>query len=377
MNKQLGYYLCDGFEFFSKIQACIHAQQHKKPVDWIFNDLEFSMFNWQVEPIESLDYLYDQRTKQLREKYDYIILSYSGGSDSNNILESFIRQNLHIDEIVVNHVSQGTAGVTVLDVNRKDPYNFSAEYQLHTVPRLQYIQNKLPKTKITTIDVSNSILDSVRSFKDESWVLDRRDNISLGTAFRYNYFYFDEVKKRIDKGKQVAIIIGTDKPITRLDDQNNFYITFTDATVNVIAVSDHNQYPNVTVELFYWSKDSLPILSKQAHTIKHWLTVNPSRQLLWRSTDYGVFRKYQEKWIRDIIYTNWDKNWFQADKAIGWWHNEFDNWLTHPELKAELDNWQRGKDFLINAAQDFLVKDKLGRYDRFSIFQKKYFIGKL
>jgi hypothetical protein len=377
MNKNLGYYTCNGLEFFSKIQACIYGQTVKKPVNWIFNDLEFSSYNWIIEPEKSLDQLYDIRAKQLREKYDYIILSYSGGADSNNILESFIRQNLHIDEILVNHVTEGTRSSTILDTSVKNPYNFSAEYQLNTVHRLKYISDKLPNTKITSIDVSNSILDSIRSFKDESWILNRRDNISLGTAFRYNYFYFDELKNKLDKGKNVAIIIGTDKPITRLDDNNNFYIAFTDATVNVIAVSDHNNYPNVTVELFYWSKDSLDILCKQSHLIKRWLVLNPSRQTLWKSTNYGSFRKYHEKWIRDIIYTTWDKSWFQADKALNWWHNEFDNWLIHPELGTELENWKRGKDFLINSAADFLIKDQLGRFDRLKIFDKKYLIGPL
>jgi hypothetical protein len=377
MNKNLGYYICNNVEFFSKIQACIYAQTVSKPVEWIFNDLDFSSYNWTLEPQQSLDELYDSRSRQLREKYDYIVLSYSGGADSNNILESFIRQHLHIDEIVVNHVTDATKSTVILDPKIKDSYNFAAEYQLHTLPRLQYIKNNLPKTKITSIDVSNSILDSVRSFKDESWVLNRRDNISLGTAFRYNYFYFDQIKRQFDQNKNIAIVVGTDKPITRLDDFNNLNLSFTDSTVNVIAISDHNEYPNVTVELFYWSKDSLDMLCKQGHVIKQWLRDNPHRQILWKNTNYGTFRKYQEKWIRDVIYTTWDKSWYQADKALNWWHNEFDWWLKNPELSEELKNWQRGKEFLINSAKDYLVKDNLDRFDRLKIFSKSYLIGKI
>ena len=77
-------------------------------MDWIFHDDAFSKYPWHIEPEASLDQLYDARARQLREKYDYVVLSYSGGSDTHNILESFIRQGLHIDEIVTNHMTTAT-----------------------------------------------------------------------------------------------------------------------------------------------------------------------------------------------------------------------------------------------------------------------------
>jgi hypothetical protein len=90
INKKLGYYNCDGLEFESKIQAFFHSLKTNKPVEWIFNDFEFNLHDWLNEPLESLDQLYDKRARELREKYDYLILSYSGGSDSHQILMSFI-----------------------------------------------------------------------------------------------------------------------------------------------------------------------------------------------------------------------------------------------------------------------------------------------
>ena len=75
INKKLGYYICDNLEFDSKIRACVHAVEHAKPVTWVFNNDEFNKYDWKVEPELSLDQLYDQRARQLREQYDYIILS--------------------------------------------------------------------------------------------------------------------------------------------------------------------------------------------------------------------------------------------------------------------------------------------------------------
>ena len=130
INKKLGYYLVNGLEFDSKLQACIYATQLNKDVKWIFNDWMFSKYPWHVEPSETLDQLYDQRARQLREKYDYIIISYSGGADSHNIVSSFIRQGLHIDELVVNTMESITDKFTVVDPTVKNPENAAAEHQL-------------------------------------------------------------------------------------------------------------------------------------------------------------------------------------------------------------------------------------------------------
>ena len=101
-HKELGYYTCDNKIFTSKIHACIHATSVKKPLEWHFNDDTFDNFPWNVEPVESLDELYFRRARELREQYDYICLAFSGGGDSNNILEAFLRQGLFIDEVVTN-----------------------------------------------------------------------------------------------------------------------------------------------------------------------------------------------------------------------------------------------------------------------------------
>ena len=99
-HKELGYYTCDSKVFSSKIHACIHSTQTKKPLTWHFNDEVFDNYPWHIEPEETIDELYFRRARQLREKYDYICLAFSGGGDSNNILEAFLRQGLFIDEVV-------------------------------------------------------------------------------------------------------------------------------------------------------------------------------------------------------------------------------------------------------------------------------------
>ena len=121
MNKKLGYYSVGLQEFDSKIKACQLASkvlekiQSPNIVKWHFNDEIFSTYNWSIEPRESLADLYKKRAKHLREQYDYIIISYSGGADSHNVVMSFLNQGLFIDELVVTHMDKAMKDYAIVD----------------------------------------------------------------------------------------------------------------------------------------------------------------------------------------------------------------------------------------------------------------------
>ena len=164
MDKRLGYYTCNGQEFESKIHALTLSNQTGKPVDWQFNNEVFDNYTWTQEPELSLDQLYDCRSREIRESYDYVILSYSGGSDSHNILESFLRQGLYIDEIVLNSALKATEKFIVLDTAQTASWNINAEYQLNAVDKLKEIQTRSPGTKITVNDTTDAIVDAFICF---------------------------------------------------------------------------------------------------------------------------------------------------------------------------------------------------------------------
>jgi hypothetical protein len=378
IDKDLSYYTCNGIEFSSKVNACIYSQTVNKPVEWMFHNDVYSAYPWQIEPEQTLDELYDARARQLREQYDYLILSYSGGSDTNNILESFIRQDLHIDEIVTNHITKATEKFTIIDPSNKLASNFAAEHQLQAIPRLQYIYDKLPKTKITVLDVSDVVLNSMSQFDDVEWVHERNDYLSIGQLFRYNYFHFAELKKQFDKDKKVAIIVGVDKPRTVISPNDEFVLYFTDATANIASVNDFNtEYSNIKTELFYWSKDTAPLICKQAHVVKHWLEANPVRQRMWRNVTKEMVRLYHERFLRNILYTTWDDTWFQADKGTSYWNSEFDAWFHNdPTLSRELTQWKRGLEYVAQSAGDY-IEYKNGVADGLKGFKHSYFVGRM
>jgi hypothetical protein len=380
MNKKLGYYTCNNKEFSSKIDACIYSNTVKMPIAWHFNDTVFQSYDWQIEPELTLDELYNQRAKQIREQYDYIIISYSGGADSNNILESFLRQGLFIDEILVNTMEERD-NLTVANHNEKSAWNAGAEHKLQTIPRLQYIKDKSPNTKINVIDMSKYVFDSLETAGDASWILNKREMLNIGAVTRYNYVHFKEVRNQFDKNKKIALIVGVDKP-RGIIINGEFKIMFNDRAANVVTAQEHlSEYPNATVENFYWSPESVPMLIKQGHVLKKWLEAFPQYIPLWTLTDNDTysknFRLVHERMLRNIIYTTWDQNWYQADKSVLDWFNEFDDWfITKYNNTKAFSIWKSGIEHVLNNASDYMVYKNDKPYG-LKVFLHSYSLGKM
>jgi hypothetical protein len=377
INKSIGYYTCNGKEFRSKIDALLQSKISGMPVTWNFNDEIYSNYPWHIEPDQSMDYYYDKRARELREKYDYIILSYSGGSDSHNMLESFIRQKLHIDEIITNHISLGSKQLIVENTSIKQSWNFGAEHELQAMPRLKEIHNRIPLTKITVLDVSELILNSI--IKDAEWVLGKNDHLSPGHIFRYNYFYFKELKKNFDRNLKIGMILGVDKPKLYIKN-DDFYINFSDKVANVITVNEHNtDYTNLSVDMFYWSPETAPMICKQAHVVKKWLEQNPDKQQYWAGINFKVARLYQERFLKPLLYSTWNNNWFQVDKSTDWWYCQFDTWFrTNPEFATHYQSWERGVNLITKTLNDHIIfNSETNLPDSFKVFSKEYYIGKI
>jgi hypothetical protein len=378
LDKKLGYYICNGQHFDSKIKAFMYSLEVKQPVAWNFNNRAFNENNWAVEPVETLDQLYDARARELREKYDYIMLSYSGGADSHNILMAFIRQNLHIDEIVVNTMTKATEKFTVLDVNNKENKNAAAEYALQTLPRLKEVENQIPKTKITILDLTDHLFSMLEDVGDASWIMDKREQVNIAGATRFNYTHFDNIRKQFDKDKKIALVLGLEKPRTYIDN-GNLYIVFHDRAANMVTVAEHiRDYTNSAVEYFYWSPNALKILTKQAHIIKHWLEAFPQNQTLWSKENFTPesYRFVHERILRGLLYTTWDNNWYQADKAVKDWYSEFDAWFYngYSDTKA-FRIWQEGLQYLENNLGPYVKKAKDGTADALISLSQTYLVG--
>jgi hypothetical protein len=380
INKKLGYYKVGDVEFESKIQAYIYASNINQHVQWNFNDEVFSSYDWTIEPDQSLDYLYDKRARELREKYDYLMLSYSGGADSHNALMSFVRQGLHIDEIIVNTLEKGWSKFTTIDPNNTTSSNNGAEHYLQTIPRLKELENLIPNTKITICDLTDHVHDSFNNVGDASWVLDKREALNPIGITRFNYIYFSEVRKRFDKQKSLGIVLGVEKPKSAIVN-DKFWMRFVDRSANMITIINHLvDYDNTEVEYFYWSPDCVPMLIKQGHVMRRWLIANPDIQHYWNSKTltYKIARLYHERLLREVIYySTWNNDWYQADKATKDWYSEFDNWfILGAEGTSAKHIWNEGIAYITDKLSPYLrLNDDTNTPDGLESHVKKYLIG--
>jgi hypothetical protein len=378
INYKLGFYRCDGQTFDSKIQAYLYGAQVKKQVSWDFNNSIFAAHDWSVEPVETLDQLYDTRARQLREEYDYIMLSYSGGSDSHNILMSFIRQGLHIDEIVVNTMTKANSKFTTVDTSVLAPEHAAAEHELNTIPRLKSVEHLIPRTKINILDLSDNLFNSLEKAGDASWVLDKREGLNPLGSTRFNYIHFTEVRKQFDKDKKIALVLGIEKPRTHILD-GKFFVRFSDRSANIVTVAEHiKEYTNSTVEFFYWSPECLKMLTKQAHVIKKWLEAFPEKQSMW-TLDAVIkhYRTYHERVLRSMLYTTWDDNWFQSNKATKDWYSEFDTWFIEGYKGTDANAiWWEGINYVKNSLPKFMLNYNADRQeDGLLVLGHSYYVG--
>lgn len=385
LNEAMGYYSCDNQIFASKIKACIYGTEHKKPIQWHFSDDVFQKYPWHIEPEESLDELYDRRAREIREKYDYILLAFSGGADSNNILEAFLRQGLFIDEIVTN-VMNNQNDFTILDPKCMDSWNETAEFKFQTLPRLKYVEKVSPKTKISILDLSNYVFDFFKEAGDESWLDYTRERLNVSGLMRHNFLHFKEIRKRFDKNKKITMILGIEKPRTYIKD-GVFKLLLLDKAINIATVQEFiDDYDNSEVEYFYNHPDCVRMLAKQAHTIKKWVEEKPEERLkLWSPSDLNdLMKKHRlihERVLRNLIYTTWKEEWWQANKSTLDWFSQIDDWFTKGHRNSkEYGIWEAGLKYIKENAKDF-VNGYYGSIDSDNVglglipFTKIYNIG--
>lgn len=387
-NPELGYYSCNNLLFGSKIQACIYGTKHQIPVTWHFNDAVFNSYPWHIEPLDGLDELYDKRAREIREKYDYVMLAFSGGADSNNVLESFLRQGLFIDEIVTN-VMDDYNSVTVHDPTVIDNWNEAAEFKFQTLPRLDYVRNVSPGTKITIIDLSSHVLNFFAEQKDESWLSFTRERLNVSGLMRHNFIHFNSVRKQFDKGKKIAMVLGIEKPRTRINRHSDLIMVFGDQAVNIATVQEFmTDYSNAYIENFYWHPSCADLIAKQVHTIKRFLEKTPSMIPIWTpsiSGDYQrMFRSVHERVLRPILYpSTWHPSYWQANKSTLDWYSEIDNWFLKGFSETrEFGIWNAGLQYVKENAKDYMKAPTNNKtYDEKNLglrpFIKEYNVGKI
>ena len=323
-----GFYQVGEQKYFSKFQAVMASKQTGHFPEWNFNDEVFGQQDWTVEPTENLWEIYRQRAQQLRDNYDYIILLYSGGSDSQNILQSFLFNNITLDEVFCygpfSSIDTSTQKVT------KIPENMYREIDLVALPYLREM-SKNYKFHVNLYDWTD---DFVNGFKDADWIWTDAAARFDPRVIVKNKIFENSPKgmAQLEAGKKVCFVVGIDKP--RLMLKNDvLYFAFLDFYTS-LGVGQKNWFAE---ELFYWTPDMPKLPIKQAHVMMQYFKNYPNEQYLVDRGDLGSWKWRAEysSLAESLIYPHWDASTFQTIKPTNQTVIEVENWFINGNYESK------------------------------------------
>lgn len=221
-----------------------HNCPHKFPKFNLYDE-NFSKFDWTRSPAESFQLLCDRRAFQLREKYEKLILCFSGGTDSTTIYNTFMRNNIYIDEIYVNVSRPGIS---------KDTEHWQNQLVLEWLHK-----NHSKDTRI--------IAEYTQTFEEANRAASRFDSQyhitspELNSHFRFHNHLFDASlnKKNFNQNKNYCLIAGYEKP-RLVFKHGRYYFNFVDSTFCLAMMRPD-------IEFFFVTPDLPELHCKQCHML--------------------------------------------------------------------------------------------------------------
>lgn len=357
---KLGYYLVGDLKFYSKLDAAHVSVKTNQPLTWHFNDEIFSSYDWTVNPNESLPELYRQRAQQLRDKYDYLVLWYSGGADSDNILNTFVDNNIRLDE---------AAGLVNMEATG-DTYGYlNAEIYHLTAPKIEHIRNTSQSwLRHTIVDICKITVDYFTNQSNKfDWIYKSNQYVNP------NYTARTQVVKTqkhwmdmINAGKRIGFIHGVDKPKI-VGFNGRFYLVFRDILdAAAITHSQIDDFPGLFDEMFYWTADLPTMVIKQAHVIKNFLKQLPAESPFLSTVKNdrhpaiainGRMHWITTDGIHTALYPNWHPVPYQV-KPGSLIFSPRDKWFFDlPDNDIAKQTWRRGLDYRWQNTPNFLKND--------------------
>jgi len=351
---KLGCYRVGDLKFYSKLEAIeMHAKTGIHP-HWDFNEAVFSSYDWTQEPQESILELYRQRAQQLRDSYDHIVLIYSGGADSETILQSFVDNDIKLDE-VASYVNYEATGEKNNYLNR--------EIFENAIPRIQELQIQQPWIKHRLIDLTQLQLQYFLSKEAKfDWIY------NVNTFFNSNCVARESLATKIsewgnliNQGKKLCLLWGFEKPRVYFDN-DRFYMVFLDIFDNGPTVKSFSGKLPYSDEMFYWAPESAKIIIKQGHLIKNFIRQNlsTSKEISKHKSDLAYITVNNRRlWlsvnaVHSIIYPHYHIGTISAAKPASTILSPRDTWFMNMNNGArQLQVWQMGVEKLWQQIPDY------------------------
>jgi hypothetical protein len=377
-----GHWSVNNTHFFSKVECLRYATSIKDyNVTFHYFDSFYSSLTWKDEPFQSLEELYKRRAQQLREKYDYIVLAYSGGADSCNVLNSFLDNGIPIDEIVTSYPVKAIEKLKpYFNPNDKRASNLIFEFSEAAEPKLQEIARKHTNVKISVLDHTETAIDLLSESKLHLMPV---SGIGASPSLAGHYLIAQKVREYSERGKTV-LLTGVDKPRMGYNPANNkFGVWFDDITLvwgNHVKEAHSGFKP--TTEHFYYSTEMPELWQKQCHIMRRAMepiVTASERPDFYKNIHYKSPRGNEVFYVhhmffKKLLYKDWTEDIFQAEKPSGYFFQEHSDWF----FKTNLTD-QRTKDFHYGQVMEFvsgidprfITYDKHGKPLKFNEMQSK------
>ena len=349
-NPYYNFYSVGEKIFNNKLAAISYwdANNHSSRIIWNYYhyDNEMNKLNYTIEPSESLQELYLHRAKKLREEYQYLILFYSGGHDSNQILETFFLNNIFVDEVCIwTHSKKINNPDQILSII---PDCFEPE--LSAIPEVQYyVERYSPHTKITVIENFEEVYQKYWiNFNFQSNVMDKFIKSSSPgilnkftprtkdlTLLNPNWQTILEKQKTCFIFGKEKVRIGHDKLGFYIRAYDNDVVDHVDIHVP-LSIKEQPYY----VELFYNHPFHVKIHLKQAYVI-----VNSVPKI--KLVDYlRTGTRRNEDFIASLIYQRKYKRIYSGLK-----YNDLPYWVEKNKIKSTyiIDSYDANNSFFLKA----------------------------
>jgi hypothetical protein len=343
------YYVVDGKKTYNRNLAIVWADGNLDKIHLYWLDDVWDSIDLTERPVESWSLLMKERCLQIRDKTDRLGLAFSGGYDSQTILDHLVANNIKLDDIQINHKS----------------YLVHPEFMSAVGIANETKKNYYPNLKISTLDITLEYLLKIYQQAKENWLWSESAGelrfTKQGRSSLVNHNY-QHAKLCGDRTR--LVVEGHDKPRLLID--NGWWVM-------VMHVGVLGHVFNTPFENFYISKDLPNLHLKQVWMMIDWLeslsfeSVAAAENFLHK-VQKNLDNHVNEQWncaigrnpVKHI--NSWDlKLMLKHDNRGGLYSQDtvklFD---AYPELKTlpEVINWENSAFEFIKKYQQTFVEDK-------------------
>ena len=252
---------------FEKLEAIMWATEKNLPIKYHTPEWMTKVPS-HIEPEEDLDTLCRRSAEKIRAEYNYVRLWFSGGIDSTYMLNTFIDNNIHIDEIVT--VGSGVP---------------RADWEIDTVatPYLNKIRKLIPNTKIT---IKKPNVNDYKDWYRNDYFFENHSKIGKSEGF-YSMRLGRKLQSiQLYKNlRRTVNLVAFDKPCL-IYRNNEWYTFFLDTFLDIQVGDRDNVY-----HLFY--NDDPLVFTKQCHILKRTILKHIKDPAEYNQVCFNQAEKYQ------------------------------------------------------------------------------------